>query len=335
MAETPKELKPFNIMIVGQQGRLMYEAVLFAASLRRSDPKFSGKLFVAEPQPGPRWQNSPRIRNEAVRSLLMEDLGAEILPFQSHHFGENYPYGNKIEALLALPKGEPFIFFDTDTLVTGELSPVPFDFDRPTASTRVEGTWPQPDLYGPGYEGIWRSLYDRFGLDFDSSLDLDQPDEYWRRYLYFNAGWFFFRCPHEFGQRFQDFALEIRSDPGEALAAQSLDPWLDQIALPLVIHSFGGGRETIPAGFLDGQTTCHYRTFPLLYAREDDAVVRVLKDVTSPNKIKKVLKQYDPIKRMIYQNRGAKVREIFDREDLPSREQVIRNRIKKAGFWMR
>jgi len=335
MAETPKELKPFNIMIVGQQGRLMYEAVLFAASLRRSDPKFSGKLFVAEPQPGPRWQNSPRIRNEAVRSLLMEDLGAEILPFQSHHFGENYPYGNKIEALLALPKGEPFIFFDTDTLVPGELSPVPFDFDRPTASTRVEGTWPQPDLYGPGYEGIWRSLYDRFGLDFDSSLDLDQPDEYWRRYLYFNAGWFFFRCPHEFGQRFQDFALEIRSDPGEALAAQSLDPWLDQIALPLVIHSFGGGRETIPAGFLDGQTTCHYRTFPLLYAREDDAVVRVLKDVTSPNKIKKVLKQYDPIKRMIYQNRGAKVREIFDREDLPSREQVIRNRIKKAGFWMR
>ncbi len=335
MAKSPRTLKSFNIMIVGQHGRLMYEALLFAASRRISDPDFAGRLFVAEPQPGPQWKNDPRIRNDEVRALLTDEFGAAIVPFTSHHFGETYPYGNKIEALFALPKGEPFVFFDTDTLVTGALSSVPFDFDRPSASLRVEGTWPQPDLYGPGYSGIWKSLYDRFGLDFDSSLDLTEPDEYWRRYLYFNAGWFFFRCPHEFGQRFQDYALEIRADPGEALAAQTLDPWLDQVALPLVIHSFGGGRQTIPAGLLDGAVTCHYRTLPLLYARESDAVVQVLEEVTAPNKVKKVLKQYEPIKRMVFQNRGAKVRALFDRDDLPRREQVIRNRIKKAGFWMR
>ncbi|MGB5556437.1 MAG: hypothetical protein WBN04_00325, partial [Paracoccaceae bacterium] len=132
-----------------------------------------------------------------------------------------------------------------------------------------------------------------------------------------------------------DYALEIRADPGEALAAQTLDPWLDQVALPLVVHSFGGGRQTIPAGLLDGAVTCHYRTLPLLYARESDAVVQVLEEVAAPNKIKKVLKQYEPIKRMVFQNRGAKVRALFDRDDLPRREQVIRNRIKKAGFWMR
>ena len=45
----------FNIMIVGQAGRLQYEAELFAASLRHFDPGFSGRLIVAEPQPGPRW----------------------------------------------------------------------------------------------------------------------------------------------------------------------------------------------------------------------------------------------------------------------------------------
>jgi hypothetical protein len=335
MAGTSRKQQKFNIVIVGQQGRLMYEALLFAASLRRSDPQFSGQLFVAEPQPGGHWDSDPSMTNEAVRALLTDEFGAQILPFESRYFGESYPYGNKIEALLALPKAEPFVFFDTDTLITGSLSAVPFDFNRPSASLRVEGTWPQPDLYGPGYAGIWKSLYDRFGLDFESSLNLSQPDEYWRRYLYFNAGWFFFRCPHEFGQRFLDYALEIQSDPGEALAAQTLEPWLDQVALPLVIHSFGGGRQTIREGSLDGEVSCHYRTLPLLYARESDAVVALLEQISAPNKVKKALKQYDPIKRMVYQNRGAKVRALFDRTDLPRREQVIRNRIKKAGFWMR
>lgn len=335
MAAAAKKSKPFNILIIGQQGRLMYEAVLFAASLRHSDPDFSGRLFVGEPQPGANWKSDPRIKDDGIRTLLTKEFGAEILPFESVHFGSDYPHGNKIEALLALPKGEPFVFFDSDTLVTGPLSGVPFDFDRPCASLRVEGTWPQPDLYGPGYGGIWKSLYDRFGLDFETTLDLSQPDEYWRRYLYFNAGWFFFRCPDEFGRRYLEYALAIRNDPGEALAAQVLDPWLDQVALPLVIHSFGGSRATLPPDTLDGAVTSHYRTFPLLFAREDDHTLAVLQHVAAPNKVKKVLKQYDPIKRTVYQNRGDRVRAMFDRTDLPRREQMIRNQIKKAGLWMR
>jgi len=323
----------FNVVIVGQNGRLQYEAVLFAASLRHSDPDFKGRLFVAEPQPGPKWDKDPRIDDE-VRAVL-EMLGAEILPFESRHFGQDYPYGNKIEALAALPKGAPFVFFDTDTLITGPLSGVAFDFDRPAASMRREGTWPQLELYGPGYTETWKSLYDRFGLDFDSSLDTAQPDEYWERYLYFNAGWFYYRCPHEFGARFTEYALEIRDNAPEPLVCQELDPWLDQVALPLVIHSLGGGRPGPELDGLDGDISCHYRLLPLLYARENDHVVDVLETVTSPNKIKKVIKLYDPIKRMIFQRRGHKVRAMFDRENLPNMEKKIRNQIKRAGFWMR
>lgn len=320
--------------MVGQSGRLQYEALLFAASLKASTPGFKGRLFVAEPMNNDRWDRNPEITDPAVRDLL-QDLGAEIVPFENQHFGSRYPYGNKIEALKALPKGEPFVFFDTDTLVMSPLSDVPFDFDRPSASMRREGTWPTLELYGPGYGEIWKSLYDKFGLDFESSLDLSQPDEYWQRYLYFNAGWFFYKCPHEFGQRFTEYALAIRDDPPEALVCQQMDPWLDQVALPLVIHSFGGGRATLPAGLLDGDVTCHYRVLPLAYARESDKVVDTLEAVAAPNKIKKVLKQYDAIKRMIYQSRGRKVRALFDQDDLPRREQAIRNRIKREGFWMR
>ena len=129
--------------------------------------------------------------------------------------------------------------------------------------------------------------------------------------------------------------LSIRNDPPPELVGQSLDPWLDQIALPLVIHALGGGRDALPDGLLDGAVSCHYRFFPLLYAREDDHVVEALEAVCAPNRIKKVLKGHDPIKRMIYQGRGRKVRALFDRDHLPRREQVIRNRIKAEGFWMR
>ncbi|QYX58244.1 hypothetical protein K1T73_07750 [Roseovarius sp. SCSIO 43702] len=334
MVATAKTSRKFNIMIVGQGGRLQYEAVIFCASFRRHNPDFAGRLIVAEPQPGPLWKNDPTIRGEDTRDLLTE-LGAEIVPFETRHFGQAYPYGNKIEALFALPEGEPFVFFDTDTLVTGDLDAVPFDFARPTASLRREGTWPQPELYGPGYTGLWKSLYDKFGLDFQSSLDLDEPDEYWKRYLYFNAGFFFYECPRVFGQTFLDYALAIRDDPPEELACQSFDPWLDQIALPLVIHKLGGGRDTLPEGLIDGAVTCHYRVLPMLYARESDAAVNEIEEALAPNRIKKVVKQYDPIKRMVFQGRGRKVREMFDQQNLPRREQAIRNRIKREGFWMR
>jgi len=326
--------RPFNVVIVGQSGRLQYEAALFCVSFRAANPDFAGRLFVAEPVANAAWSRNPRMNDDAVRQLL-SDLDVEILPFEANHFGEAYPYGNKIELLSALPANEPFVFFDSDTLILGDLATVPFDFDRPSASKRVEGTWPKLELYGPGYTQIWKSLYDKFGLEFESSLDLGQPDEYWRRYLYFNAGFFFFRCPQEFGERFLEYSLAIRDDPPPELVCQTLDPWLDQVALPLVIHSFGGGRETLPAGLLDGEISCHYRVLPLLYAREDQRVIDVLEEVTAPNKVKKVLKAYEPFKRMIYQGKGIKARALFDQGDLPRREQQIRNTLKRENLWLR
>jgi len=60
-----------------------------------------------------------------------------------------------------------------------------------------------------------------------------------------------------------------------------------------------------------------------------------MEQVAAPNKIKKLLKLYEPYKRMVYQGRGQKVRAMFDRNNLPRKEQQIRNKIKSAGFWVR
>ena len=183
--------KTFNIFAVIQAGRLQYEAIVLAASLRHTNPNFKGRLIFAEPRHNHRWDKNPSVRDQAVRDLL-EMFGAEIVPFDNEVFGGGYPQGNKIEGLQVMPEGEPFVFLDTDTLITGDLSEVPFDFERPSASMKRENTWPQIELYGPGYGEIWGALYNRFGLDFESSLDLSHPDEYWRRYLYFNAGFFYY-----------------------------------------------------------------------------------------------------------------------------------------------
>ena len=198
-------VKPFNILAVAQGGRLQYEALLLAASLRAMDPGFAGRLFIAEPQPGANWPGDPRIDNEDLWAEL-ERLGAEIVPFESKVFGASYPQGNKIEALSALPADEPFLFLDSDTLILGALSGLDIPFDRPSASMRRTDTWPEITLYGPGYTRTWKSLYEKFGLDFESTLDLSWPDEYWQRYLYFNAGWFFGPCPRRFGETYLDYA---------------------------------------------------------------------------------------------------------------------------------
>ncbi len=323
----------FDIVVVGQGGRLQYEAVLLAASLRANAPSFTGTLYIAEPQHTDRWHKDPRMQGDIKTAL--HDLGAQILPFENKAFGEDYPYGNKIEALCALPEGRNFLFLDTDTLILGDIGKLSCDFTAPAASMRRTGTWPEEELYWPGYAATWKSLYDKFDLEFESTLDLDQPDEYWERYLYFNAGWITGHDAPTFGARWRDWAVQVRDDRPEELVLQSFDPWLDQVTLPLVIHSFGGGRPGAELDGLDGDLTCHYRMLPLLYARESDAVVDALTAVTSPNKVKKILKQYDPFKRMIYQDRGLKVRALFDQHDLPPRERQIRNTIKREGFWMR
>lgn len=155
MAAKPKTTDDFNVFVIGQAGRLQYEALLFAASVREFSPNFKGRLIVAEPQPGPLWPRDPRMDDTLVLEAL-NDLDVEIIHFESKAFGNDYAYGNKIEALTALPKGKPFVFFDTDTLITDELTSFPFNFNKPSASLKREGTWPTLELYGPGYGEIWK-----------------------------------------------------------------------------------------------------------------------------------------------------------------------------------
>lgn len=330
MTGTGASGQAFTLAAVVQGGRLAVQAVLLVASLRASDPGFPGRVVLIEPQPGPLWPADPRIGPEA--RALLERMGARIVPFESRHFGAAYPYGNKIEGLAALPPG-PFLFLDTDTLVLGRLSLVPFDFARPSASMRREATWPKLLPGGLARADVWAALYRRFGLDFAASQDARWPAGDWRRDLYFNAGWFFHADPQAFGQRFLETALSVRDNPLPELEGQPLDPWLDQVALPLVIHALGGGRPGAELAGMDGGVTCHWRRLPLLYARESDAAVAMLEDLARRPDLKRVLRDDMVLRRMVYQGRGAAARALFDRASLPAEERAIRQALKWAGLW--
>lgn len=330
----PSRTPPFNILAIAQSGRLERQAALLAASLRHSAPDFPGRLIVAEPQPTGAWEGRD-VRMSPEGRAALTALGAEIVPLHARVFGQSYPYGNKIEALSLLPAGEPFLFLDSDTLVTGRLDAVPFDFARPTASMRREGTWPKPPLYGPGFEAIWRSVHDRFGLDFESSLDLSQPDEHWERYLYFNAGWFCGADPAEFGRRFLAWSREVRDNPGEALAAQELEPWLDQIVLPLVIHSLGGGRPGPELDGMDGDVTWHYRKLSLLYATAPDSAARTIAALADLPELAPAMAEWPAWQQLVVGGDGARlIRPMFNRARLPATEQPIRHALKAESLWL-
>lgn len=324
---------PFNILVIAQEGRLAREAAVFAASLRQNSPDWKGRLIVAEPRAEGAWQGRTTLIQTPAREILTK-MGAEITPFTARHFGHSYPYGNKIEALAVLPAEQPFLFFDSDTLVTGELDRISFDFSRPSASMQREGSWPKPPLYGPDFDQIWGSLYDRVGLDFPSSLDLAQPEGHWERYLYFNAGWFYGADPVEYGQRFLAYALAIRDEPGEALAAQSLDPWLDQVVLPLVIHGLGGGRPDAALSGLDGDATCHYRNLSLLYARGSDKALATYEAIAAIPEIAALMQEDEGFQKLLVGGQGRGLaRPMFGGGVLPLPEKMIRQRLKREGLW--
>ncbi|MEM9048212.1 MAG: hypothetical protein AAGC92_05795 [Pseudomonadota bacterium] len=322
-----------SVVAVAQRGRLEAEAILMLAALRVLEPQRSYPIVLCVPSQSRVW---PDGRGLSLRGAsFLQAAGAEIHRFAPQIFGTGYPQGNKIEALASLPPDRPFLFLDTDTLPLAPLGGLSLDVGRPAASLRREASWPRLLAGGPDREAIWRALYNRFGLDLDAASDPTRAKDDWQRFPYYNAGWFYGPCPHRFGTLFAEIARAIRDDPPPELVGQSLTPWLDQIALPLVVHALGGGPWAVPVGTLDGRATLHYRLLALLYATAHDDTVGFLERIAKEDDVAPLLSRYTPFRRYLYEGWGARVRALFDRSALPGEERSIRRTIRKAGLWCR
>jgi len=81
-------------VLIGQNGRLEFEVILFLASLRANSPKFEGRVFIAEPRPNQAWTMNPMIRSQHTRDLIAE-LGAEFIAFDNRFSAKAIPTETK------------------------------------------------------------------------------------------------------------------------------------------------------------------------------------------------------------------------------------------------
>jgi hypothetical protein len=86
---------------------------------------------------------------------------------------------------------------------------------------------------------------------------------------------------------------------------------------------------------LDGKISTHYRYLALFFATAPDEKIEFLMSLVGDNKVKKILKDYEPFKKFIFQNAGKKARTLFDQTALPASERMIRKRLKNHKLWFR
>ncbi|MGB1035547.1 MAG: hypothetical protein ACPGVS_11030 [Primorskyibacter sp.] len=307
-----------QILIVAQAGRLEAEALIFVATACAAGV---GPVTIAEVQPGPLWPHDPRLSPEGRRMLL--DMGARIVPLHSQHFGARYPHGNKIEALFVLRPGEPFVFFDTDTVIIAPLNAMDWATGTAGAMARVAPTWPRVLPGGPGRRAIWRALYHRF--------ELPAPDPA----PYYCAARIHGPCARTLGTHFLRMALSIWHSPPPALAGQALRPWLDQIALPLALSAVGGGAQPDVDRALDQRLTWHYRSLALAYARAPSAALAQIEAALSDPALCALVQRDVEFAKTIRAQTGPEIRHLCRNLRHLGRETPVRKRLKAAGHWDR
>lgn len=233
-----------------------------------------------------------------------------------------------------MPPNEPFIFFDSDTLITGELARLDVDFARPSASMRREGLADTAALR-PGYTEIWQSLYDRFGLDFTASLDLDQPTSIGNAICISMPAGSLGADPRAFAGVFWN------TRPRSAMSRARRWP-----ARPST-HGLAGGAAVDrarawrrpPRSGAGRSRRCGKLPLPqssLLYAREPDAVLDLIEELVADPRIAPLLQGDEAVARLIKGGEGRRViRPIFAGQNPPATEQAMRHRLRRDGLWFR
>jgi hypothetical protein len=268
-----------NIVIVAQAGRIGYQAVLCAASIRAFHGAGDVRTFVCVPQNSPRWDNDPSLADPELLRLFKR-YDCEVVPFDNAGFGSAYPHSNKFYAILSLPPEEPFVFLDSDSMLVAPIAPGALSFESPALKPGGP-SWPVEGADGRSIGEVWRALYAFFDIDPAPWRDLSRKDDDHQCYPYYNGGIVYHANARGFGELWLELAQRIWRERPAAIAGQPLKPWLDQIALPVLLAKLGipSGREPDPIH----KTVVHYHFPFFLQVRHTKAVElfdELLKDST-------------------------------------------------------
>ncbi len=247
----------FCFVFVCQAGELEIKSLLLAASLRQY-VQGDYELVAALPQPVARWGTL-----STTTTALLQQLDIRTVPI-TNNIDENYPIANKIACLGIATPAEKIIFLDSDILC---LQPIILnnyfsaDFNAKPADLATFGKNPQ----------LWQKVYQLFQLPLPAWQTLSTVS---RELMlpYFNAGVIAIKNNPKFANTWEECCRIIDADT----SISHKRPWLDQIALPVVItrlnltHYCLDERFNYPAHLkpLSKNTFfCHYH-YPVVIRRE-------------------------------------------------------------------
>lgn len=304
---------------------------MFALSFFRFNRDNDIKLIVCTPEDGPEWNGPVDIRGGEIAAELV-DLGAEIRGFRNARFGSRYPHSNKIYALSALPPREPFLFLDTDFVITGDLSRLSFDFDRPSMYAG-RATWPSVENNSIERDRIWESLYRKFGLTTEGWIREHQPPGALKRYPYFNAARFYYRRADVVFDSYRRVAEAIEDAPPPELEGQTLYPWLDQISLPIVMRSLNADKRHYNMDYFLNPVAHHYHVVVTLFLDRHREKLLMAREFASDDRWREYFIKSRIFSQLADDEKYNEILEFADREVLKPSE--FGKRMRDAGYWLR
>lgn len=297
-----------NIYIIGQNGRLQYEALLCMISFLRCNNAGAANLFVCTPKNSSLWDTNPDMSNSEIAETL-RSLGVNVVTFDNTHFGTRYPHSNKVYALAALPPDEPFIFFDSDHIFKAPLESVVIDFKKPIAR-QTALAWPVVNKTNYSRAELWQAIYDMFNMSTSNWFRDDFPISDPRRFPYFNGGVFFGDAAGKYFNRYKYFMEELDENPPEQLDKWSLYPFLDQVTLPLVMKDLGGLNDYYDGDYPFNSISKHYFAIPYLFFQPNNEWQKISESIVNDPQFSKLFEADETFRHYFFGEGNAGVKEL-------------------------
>ena len=315
-------MSSLNVAIVAQKGRIGYQALLSAASIREHHPAADVRIHICIPNSSELWVDNPGIEDPALIRAF-ERYSCELVHFENADFGSNYPHSNKFYSILSLPPQEPFLFLDSDTLLLRPIRPDDFNFAVP--GLKAAGpSWP---IVGRSFsiKDIWESLYAFFGLEALPYRDDSQGADPHQLYPYYQGNVMYYARAGVFGETMLEMAKQLWQHQPEPVRDQPLKPWLDQIVLPLLLAKLGVPRRG--SGDPIRKVITHYE-FPFFLLVQNRAAISCFATLSKDHSLLSVL-QHDRGFAYYLSNEGREFVERSHAEFMNSFKKWDRRRFKE------
>ncbi len=202
----------FCFVFICQKGELELKSMLLATSLRENI-RGDYELVAAVPEPKSKWGEISAVTKKMIKQLdiRIENIRNEV--------DINYPIGNKVSCFKVKTNADKIIFLDSDIICMKPFLPKEH-FNEQFCAKPVDKHW----------FNEWKHVYELFEIPYPKERFETTIDK--KKILpYFNAGLIVVDNNIKFSEEWIKCCKII----DEAKNITDKRPWLDQIALPIVV----------------------------------------------------------------------------------------------------